>query len=63
LAATYKTNDEASLHCQRPSGFYETKYPDVAKTKQPEIHNAVASSADLQPHYFSGHEAELADTS
>jgi len=43
LAATYQTSDEAMRGIA--SGlqtFYETKYPDVAKSKQLEIRNAVA---------------------
>jgi nitrate/TMAO reductase-like tetraheme cytochrome c subunit len=43
LSATYKTNDEAlRAIASGLQGFYETKYPDVAKTKQLEIRNAVA---------------------
>ena len=42
LAETYKTNDEAlRAIASGLQGFYETKYPDVAKTKQLEIRNAV----------------------
>jgi nitrate/TMAO reductase-like tetraheme cytochrome c subunit len=42
LAATYKTNDEALRSIASGlQGFYETKYPDVAKGKQLEIRNAV----------------------
>jgi len=42
LAATYKTNDEALRGIASGlQGYYETKYPDVAKTKQLEIRNAV----------------------
>ena len=42
LAATYKTNDEALRSIASGlQGFYETKYPDVAKSKQLEIRNAV----------------------
>ena len=42
LAATYKTNDEAlRAIASGLQGFYETKYPDVAKSKQLEIRNAV----------------------
>jgi nitrate/TMAO reductase-like tetraheme cytochrome c subunit len=42
LAATYKTNDEAQRAiASGMQGFYETKYPDVAKAKQLEIRNAV----------------------
>jgi nitrate/TMAO reductase-like tetraheme cytochrome c subunit len=42
LAATYKTNDEALRAIASGfQGFYETKYPDVAKSKQFEIRNAV----------------------
>src|ERR1700756_4417770 len=43
LAATYKTNDEAVRSIASGiQDFYEKKYPDVAKTKQLEIRNAVA---------------------
>ena len=43
LAATYKTNDEATRSIASGiQDFYEKKYPDVAKTKQLEIRNAVA---------------------
>ena len=43
LSATYKTNDEAlRAIASGLQGFYETKYPDVAKTKQLEIRSAVA---------------------
>ena len=42
LAATYKTNDEAlRAIASGLQSFYETKYPDVAKSKQLEIRNAV----------------------
>jgi hypothetical protein len=42
LAATYKTNEEAMRGIATGlQTFYETKYPDVAKTKQLEIRNAV----------------------
>ncbi len=43
LAATYQTSDEA-MHgiASGLQTFYETKYPDVAKSKQLEIRNAVA---------------------
>ena len=42
LATTYKTNDEALRSIASGlQGFYETKYPDVAKSKQLEIRNAV----------------------
>jgi nitrate/TMAO reductase-like tetraheme cytochrome c subunit len=42
LAATYKTNDEALRSIASGlQSFYETKYPDVAKSKQLEIRNAV----------------------
>ncbi|MBZ5684181.1 MAG: NapC/NirT family cytochrome c [Acidobacteriia bacterium] len=42
LAATYKTNDEAlRAIASGLQGFYETKYPDVAKSRQLEIRNAV----------------------
>jgi len=42
LSATYKTKDEAmSSIASGIQGFYETKYPDVAKTRQMEIRNAV----------------------
>jgi nitrate/TMAO reductase-like tetraheme cytochrome c subunit len=42
LAATYKTNDEAlRAIASGLQGFYETKYPDVAKSKQLEIRSAV----------------------
>ncbi len=42
LAATYKTNDEALRSIASGlQGFYETKYPDVAKSKQLEIRNTV----------------------
>ena len=42
LAATYKTNDEAlRAIASGLQGFYESKYPDVAKSKQLEIRNAV----------------------
>ena len=43
LAATYKTNDEASRSIASGiQDFYEKKYPDVATAKQLEIRNAVA---------------------
>jgi hypothetical protein len=43
LAASYKTNDEALRSIASGlQGFYETKYPDVAKSKRLEIRNAVA---------------------
>ena len=42
LAATYKTNDEAMRGIASGlQAFYESKYPDIAKTKQLEIRNAV----------------------
>jgi nitrate/TMAO reductase-like tetraheme cytochrome c subunit len=42
LAATYKTNDEALRSIASGlQGFYETKFADVARTKQLEIRNAV----------------------
>jgi nitrate/TMAO reductase-like tetraheme cytochrome c subunit len=42
LAATYKTNDEAMRGIASGlQGFYESKYPDIAKSKQLEIRNAV----------------------
>jgi nitrate/TMAO reductase-like tetraheme cytochrome c subunit len=42
LAATYTTTDAAMQGIASGlQGFYETKYPDVAKTKQLEIRNAV----------------------
>ena len=42
LAATYKTSDEATRGIASGlQGFYESKYPDIAKTKQLEIRNAV----------------------
>jgi nitrate/TMAO reductase-like tetraheme cytochrome c subunit len=42
LAATYKTNDEAlRAIASGLQGFYETKYPDVARSKQREIRSAV----------------------
>jgi len=42
LAATYKTNDEAlRAIASGLQGFYETKYPDVAKSKQLEIRGVV----------------------
>src|SRR5215470_7771425 len=42
LAATYKTNDEAMRGIASGlQGFYEAKYPDIAKSKQLEIRNAV----------------------
>ena len=42
LAATYKSSDDA-MHsiASGLQGFYETKYPDVGKSKQLEIRNAV----------------------
>ena len=43
LAATYKTNDEATRSIAVGiQDFYEKKYADVAKAKQLEIRNAVA---------------------
>jgi len=43
LAATYATNDAATQGIANGlQGFYESKYPDMAKTKQLEIRNAVA---------------------
>ena len=42
LAAPYKTNDEAMRGIASGlQGFYESKYPEIAKTKQMEIRNAV----------------------
>jgi len=42
LAATYKTSDEAMQGIANGlQTFYESKYPDVAKTKQLEIRSAV----------------------
>jgi len=42
LAANYNTTDEAMRGIASGlQGYYETKYPDVAKTKQLEIRNAV----------------------
>jgi nitrate/TMAO reductase-like tetraheme cytochrome c subunit len=42
LAATYKTNDEATRSIASGiQDFYEKKYPDVARAKQLEIRNAV----------------------
>src|SRR3954465_6932610 len=42
LSATYKTSDEAMRSIASGlQGFYEEKYPDLAKTKQLEIRNAV----------------------
>lgn len=43
LAATYKNNDEAMRSIASGlQGFYEAKYPEIAKSKQLEIRNAVA---------------------
>jgi nitrate/TMAO reductase-like tetraheme cytochrome c subunit len=42
LAAAYKTNDEAMRGIASGlQGFYESKYPDIAKSKQLEIRNAI----------------------
>ncbi|HYA47968.1 MAG TPA: NapC/NirT family cytochrome c [archaeon] len=48
LAATYKTSDEAMRSIANGlQGFYESKYPDVAKTKQLEIRNAVTEMQQI----------------
>ena len=42
LSANYNTTDEAMRGIASSlQGYYESKYPDVAKTKQLEIRNAV----------------------
>ena len=48
LTGTYKTTDEAvrGIASGLP-GFYESKYPEVAKTKQLEIRNAVAEVQEI----------------
>jgi len=48
LTATYKTTDEA-IHgiASGIQGFYESKYPEVAKAKQLEIRNAVTEVQDI----------------
>ena len=65
LTASYNTDDAAM---QGIAGgiqeYYEEKYPDVAKSKQLEIRNAVAEvQADLQTHHLPRDEVELADAS
>jgi len=48
LAATYKTSDEAMRGIANGlQNFYESKYPDVAKTKQLEIRNAVTEMQQI----------------
>jgi nitrate/TMAO reductase-like tetraheme cytochrome c subunit len=48
LAAPYKTNDEAMRGIASGiQGFYESKYPDIAKTKQLEIRDAVVEIQQL----------------
>ena len=51
LTATYATTDAAmqAIATGIP-GFYESKYPDVAKTKQLEIHNAVTEVLQIFKH-------------
>ncbi len=48
LTAAYATTDDA-MHgiASGVQGFYESKYPDVAKTKQLEIRNAVAEVQEI----------------
>jgi len=53
LAATYKTSDEAMRGIASGlQGFYETKYPDVAKAKQLEIRNAVTELQQIYSRTF-----------
>jgi len=48
LSATYKTNDEATQAIANGlQGFYESKYPDLAKTKQLEIRTAVKEIQEI----------------
>ncbi len=48
LTATYNTTDEAVRGIASGiQGYYESKYPDVAKTKQLEIRNAVTEVQDI----------------
>ena len=42
LTGKYSTSDEAMQGIAKTiEGFYETKYPDIAKSKQPEIRSAI----------------------
>ena len=51
LTATYATTDAAMLGIATGiPGFYESKYPDVAKTKQLEIRNAVTEVLQIFKH-------------
>jgi len=51
LTAKYNTGDEALRGIASGlKNFYETKYPDVAKTKQLEINNAVAEVQEIFQH-------------
>ena len=48
LTATYATTDEATRGIASGiQSFYESKYPDVAKTKQLEIRNAVTEVQEI----------------
>jgi len=48
LTATYSTTDEAVRGIASGiQGYYESKYPDVAKAKQLEIRNAVTEVQDI----------------
>ena len=48
LTATYATTDEATRGIASGiQGFYESKYPDVAKTRQLEIRNAVTEVQEI----------------
>ncbi len=48
LTASYNTTDEATRGIASGiQGFYESKYPDVAKTKQLEIRNAVTEVQEI----------------
>src|SRR5271166_286276 len=51
LTAKYNTSDEAMQGIASGlKNFYETKHPDVAKTKQLEINNAVAEVQEIFKH-------------
>ncbi len=52
LTADYKTSDEAMRGIAGLQSFYETKYPDVAKTKQLEIRTAVTELQQIYSRTF-----------
>ena len=65
LAADYKTTEEAVKAIDRDlTGFYQSKYPDVYASKQPQIKAAVARGpAHLPEQHLPGDESRLASAS